>query len=172
MGRIFAIFANMTGSAYIVFTYIFAIAGVAMMFVPRLPAVVAAFLSLLCAYFSGVSLISEPVLVYWSVAALIVLVLRGLGRRDGYGDIRGNAYISAGAVVGAFLGFAVAPTSGAVILGSALAAFIGAVAYMRIPGSPGFPIASGQFVQFLCARGLQAVVTVSVSAVSVSSVLS
>ena len=171
MGRIFAIFANMTGSAYIVFTYIFAIAGVAMMFVPRLPAVVAAFLSLLCAYFSGASYISEPVLVYWSAAALIVLVLRGLGRKDGYGDIRGNAYISAGAVVGAFLGFAVAPTSGAVILGSALAAFIGAVAYMRTPGA-GFPVASGQFVQFLCARGLQAVVTVSVSAVSVSSVLS
>lgn len=162
----------MTGSAYIVFTYIFAAVGVVMMFVPRLPAVVAAFLSLLCAYFAGTSNVSEQVLVYWSVAALIVLVLRGLGRGEGNGDVRGNAYISAGALVGAFLGFAVTPTSGTVILGSALTAFIGSVAYMRMPGSPGFAVASGRFVQFLCARGLQAVVTVSVSAIAVSSVLS
>lgn len=161
----------MTGSAYILFTYIFAVAAVVMMFVPRLPAVVAAFLALLCAYFSGAPYVSDHVLLYWAAAALIVLVLRGLGRGIVNRDLRGNAFVSAGALVGAFLGFAFAPTSGAVILGSSLAAFIGAVAYMRTPGAPGYAIASGQFVQFLCARGFQAVVTVSASAVALVSVL-
>lgn len=159
----------MTAEVYIIFTYIFSLAGLAMLFVPRLPAVAASFLALLCARFAGAVYVSVSVLVYWAVASAIVMLLRNLQRRK-VASGRGNAYVAGGTIAGALVGFALTPSTAAVILGAAAGAFIGAVAYMRTPAGPRYAIGSGSFIQFLCATGLQSVVATAMSAIAAASV--
>lgn len=159
----------MTSDIYIIFTYIFSLAGVAMLFVPRLPAVAASFLALLCARLAGASYVSVSVLVYWAVASAIVMLLRNLQRRKAASG-RGNACVATGTIADALVGFALTPSTAAVIIGSAAGAFIGAMAYMRMPAGPRYAVGSGSFIQFLCATGLQAVVATAMSAIAAASV--
>lgn len=159
----------MTTSVLITLTYILAIAGVAAMFVPRLPSVIASCAALVCAHFADAD-VDAKILIYWSVATAIILGLRILQPLP---PVNGTArwYISLGATAGAFTGYAIAPTASAIIISSAIAAFLGAAIYMRTPKAPAYPVASGPFVQFICALGLPAVVTASMSAIAIASVI-
>lgn len=160
----------MTTPVLITLTYILAIAGLAAMFVPRLPSVIASCAALVCAHFAGAVYVYAKILIYWSVATAIILGLRILQPLP---PVNGTArwYISLGAIAGAFTGYAIAPTASAIIISSAIAAFLGGAFYMRTPKAPAYPVASGPFVQFICALGLPAVVTASMSAIAIASVI-
>lgn len=161
----------MTSTAFIVITFILAALGIVCMFVPRLPAVVASFAALVCAHLAGAVYVDAKILIFWGVAAALVLGLHVLQPKALIETRSGHAYVALGALAGVALGYAVSSTAASIIIGGAVAAFLGAVAYMRTPAAPGFPVNSGRFVEYLCAKGLPAVVCASMSAISIASVL-
>lgn len=140
-------------------------------FVRRVSAALIAYGALICAHCSGAPAVGTRQLVFWGIATAIVLALRYLQGSDAGTRRAARAYTAGGASVGAFLGVIFSPTSGAVILGSAIGAFLGAMAYMRTPGGPRLAPASRPFFDFLCAKGLPAVVGTSIVAITTVAVL-
>lgn len=154
-----------------IITLILALSSLVAMFVPRLPAVIAAYAALVCAHFAGAVFVDAKILIYWGVAMAIVLGLRVLQPKALVLTGRGQAYVSLGTIVGVVLGYVVAPVVASLIIGGVVGAFLGAVAFMRTPAGGSMPVASGEFLQYLCAKGLPAVVTACMAAVAVSSML-
>ncbi len=154
----------------VVTTIILAALGAIGVFIPMVPTVILSYAALLCGHFIGAIYIDTKVLIFWGVASAIVLGLRTLQRRLAL-MTSGNAFVSGGAFVGTVLGYMIAPTASAMILGGIVGSFLGAMAYMRSPGSPRLPIASRGFLDFLCVKGLSATVTLTMSAISLICVL-
>lgn len=134
-------------------------------FIPRFPSSLCAFAALLILYFTGLSPLTSTAIVYWAIATAIVLGLDFLQPRVLTATRRGHAYVAAATLAGTLLGVVASPTTAAAIIGGAAGAFLGAMAYMRTPASPRYPVASSQFVQYLCAKGLPAVVACSMAAI-------
>ncbi len=167
----FGNFANMTLTPLVIIAIILAVAAAVALFVPRFPAVLPAFAALLCARFAGAIYVTTSVLIFWAVAAALVLGLRFLQPAALVKAPHGQGYVAAGAVAGALLGYVFSPSAASMIICSALAAFFGAVAYMRTPRSPRLSPASGAFFSYLGAKALPAVVTAVMAAISVMAVL-
>lgn len=149
---------------------VLALLGIAVLFVPRVPAVLLSYASLVAAHIGGAFYVSSKVLVFWGVATAIVLGIRMI-QHDGEKRYAGLAYVSGGAIVGVILGYLVAAMVAGFIIGGAIGAFFGAIAYMRLYDSPRYPVGSRQFVDFLCARGLPAVIATTMSAISLACIL-
>ncbi len=164
-------FALMTFTALSIITLILSLAAVVATFVPRLPAVAASYAALVCAHLAGAVYVDTTVLVYWGVATAIVLGLRMLQPKALVEAGHGQGYVALATIVGVVLGYLCSPTAAAVILGGAIAAFLGATAYMRTPAGPGFGISSRHFIEYLCAKGLPCVVACSMSTIAVASLL-
>ncbi len=145
--------------------------GVGGTFVPRFPAALCAFASILGMHFAGHPYFESKVLIFWCVATLIVLGLGFLQPKALTGARQGHSYVAGGTVVGVVLGYLVAPVASAIILGGAVGAFLGTFAFMRTPKGPRFAVSSSAFVQYLCAKGLPSVVAVSMAALTIASVL-
>ena len=160
----------MTTTILITLTYILAIAGIIAMFVPRIPSVVASCAALVCAHFAGAVYVDAKILIYWSIATAIILALRILQPTPRIAATS-RWYIALGAIAGAFVGYSIAPTASSIIISSAIAAFLGAVIYMRTPKAQTNPLPSGQFIQFICATGLPAVVSASMSVIAIATVI-
>ena len=146
---------------------VLAAAAVGLSFIPQFPAVVAGWLALLCAHLGGFPFINSKVLIFWGAASIIVILQPKVltSTRSGQG------YVVGGATVGAILGLLAANVTASIIAGSIIGAVLGAVAYMRTPKSPRLKLTSPLFVQYLCAKGLPAVVSCSMAAIVVALVL-
>lgn len=140
-------------------------------FIPRFPSVAAGWLALLCMHFAGQPFCNGKVLLFWGIASAIVLMTGVLQPKALTALRRGHAYVAAGALVGALLGFLVRNITATIILGSVIGAFLGCVAYMRTPRGLKLQVASSEFLQYLCAKGLPAVVSCSMSAIVLAMVL-
>lgn len=160
----------MTTPALITLTYILAIAGIGAMFVPCLPSAIASCAALVCAHIAGAAYVDAKIIIYWSIATVIVLALRILQPAP-KGSATAQWYIALGATAGAFVGYAIAPTAAAIIISSAIATFLGSVIYIRTPKARAYHVAPGNFVQFICATGLPAIVTASMSAIAIATVI-
>lgn len=134
-------------------------------FFPRIPAVIPAWLSLLVMYFAGAPYCGSQVLVFWSVASLLVLMLRILQPKALTLTTNGNSYVVVATIAGTAVGYVCAPAAAAIIIGAAAGAFLGTVAYMSLPKGPHIPVASSEFIQYLCAKGLPAVVCCAMAAI-------
>lgn len=146
--------------------------GVLACFTPRLPSVVPAYSGMLCAYMAGARYIGAGVLVFWAIAAIIVIAIgRFAPVRMPFGRA-GNTYVAVGAIAGTLLGYLTAPTAAAVIMGSAGGAVLGAIAFRSTPAGPKhLALFSPVFINFLCAAGLRAVVTCSICGITVAALL-
>lgn len=140
-------------------------------FVRRVSAALIAYGAMVCAFCGHRAGITIDQLTFWGCATAIVLGLRFLQREDRYSKRAARAYVAGGATVGAFLGVLIAPVSGTVIAGSALGTLLGAIAYMRLPSGLHFAIGSREFVDFICVRGLPAIVGTSILAITTAAVL-
>lgn len=149
----------------IIIAIILAVIAIAGIFIPRFPAVVTGLLGLLCMHFAGAPFCDSKTIIFWSAASTIVLMLGILQPKALTAMRQGHSYIAAGAFIGALLGFIAANVVAAIIFGSALGAFLGAVAYNRTPKGPHIPFSSRQFIQYLCAKGLPAVVSCSMATI-------
>lgn len=150
---------------------VLAAAAVGLSFIPQFPAVVAGWLALLCAHLGGFPFINSKVLIFWGAASIIVIMLGILQPKVLTPTRSGQGYVVGGATVGAILGLLAANVTASIIAGSIIGAVLGAVAYMRTPKSPRLKLTSPLFVQYLCAKGLPAVVSCSMAAIVVALVL-
>lgn len=140
-------------------------------FVPRFPAALAAYAALSLAGFARAPYVTQNVLIFWGVATAIVLAMRIFQPKALTDTPHGHAYVAGATIAGTLVGFAITPSAATLILGAAIGAFLGTLAYMRTPAGPKFAIASSPFVQYLCAKGLPDVITCVMAAIVIASTL-
>ena len=154
-----------------ILSLLFAGAGIVSTFVPRFPAVLASYASLVLMHFAGAPYVSVNLLIFWGVAVLMVLGLKILQPKVFSKMHQGHSYVAGGCLSGTVLGFLAAPTAAAIILGGAIGAFLGALAFMRTPQGPKFSVTSKHFIDYLCAKGLPSVVSCSMAAIVIACIL-
>lgn len=145
---------------WLVFALVLAGISMVMMFVPRVPASVVAYMALWAARLSGYAPFSVGTMLFWGAAVAIVLVNRFLLPTFIRNSTRGLGYIAGGAIVGMALGLTLY-TAATVIGGSVLAAFFGALAYTRTRRGAELDFPTAKFFNYLGAKGIPAVVTAS-----------
>lgn len=158
----------MTTNVLEIFALLLAGVAVGGSFMPRFPAVLPAWLGMLCMRFVATGYVNTKTLIFWGLASLIVLALNILQPKALTAARQGHAYVVGATVVGIVLGYLLAPMAAAITLGGIAGAALGAIAYMRTPDSPKFSIASPEFLQYLCAKGLPAVVACSMAAIIIA----
>lgn len=157
-----------------VISLVLCVAGLLLSLWRKAPAALLSYAGLVTAWFAGAGRgleLSSESLIFWGVATLIVLGLQVLNASEAHYSRASVLYCVCGAIVGGVLGIAIKPTPAAIILGAVAGAFLGAVAFTRTP--QGIILREGRksFVDYLCAIGLPAVVTSSLSCVAAAAVL-
>lgn len=159
-------------TAITIVTVILAILGLAFAYWKTVAGTAISFIALVCANF-----IERPAalshdtfsfngLLFWGIAAVIVLGISFLNSGTKVLTRLSRAYPLSGAIVGAFLGFLVNPITGAVIIGGAIGATLGAFAFTRTPRGRTSAISSQRFLDYLASAGLSSVVIASMSVIA------
>lgn len=161
----------MTFTALSIITIILSLAAVVATFVPRIPSVAAAYAALVCAHLAGAIYVDAKTLIFWGVASAIVLGLRVLQPKALVMTAKGLPYVALATIAGTAIGYMISPTAASVILCASAGAVLGAIAYMRTPAAPCIAITSSRFVEYLCAKGLPCVVTTSMAAIAIASLI-
>lgn len=155
-----------------IFSLVLAGIAVSSCFIPRFPAAIASFIALVLVYFGSAAIpLGSQTLIFWGIATIIVVALNYLQPKALTAARQGHAYVTGGTLIGTLLGYLAGPVTAYFIIGSAIGAFLGAWAYMRTPASPHLPITSRPFTQYLCAKGLPAIVSFSMAAIVIACVL-
>lgn len=104
-------------------------------------------------------------LIFWGIAAGIALAINlTLPRRVALSRT-GVGYIAGGAVLGTVVGYLLGMS--AMVLCDVIGVCLGALAFSRTPAGRTLEFPSSKFIQYLCAKGLPAAVTLAVAAFSV-----
>lgn len=133
-------------------------AAIALIFRPIFPAAIIAYAGLCSFHFAEFD-ITPASLIFWGVASLIVLGIDYLLPKAVTRSTFGRGYVGIASITAMIAGMLI--NSAGIIIGAVAGAFLGAIAYSRTPNGRNLRFPSGRFVNFLCARGLPAVVTVS-----------
>lgn len=144
--------------------WILAATAVVFCFVPRGWAAVAAYLSMVCFHLAGVVDVASSQLWFWGAAALIVLGLSVLLPYPVVTSRKGVPYVVVAAIAGLAVGLLISPNMA--VLGGVAGAFCGALAYSRTPAGRFLDFPSRKFVNYLCAKALPPVITLSILAVT------
>lgn len=148
----------------IVLSMLLLLAGLAGCFMSHRYAVAYAYAGLI-----GVGLTCSDVsygpLLFWGVASAIVIAINFMLPRAVTTSRKGTGYIVGAVVAGTFTGMIVSHAW--MIVGAAVGAVLGGIAYSRTPegGVLGFP--GSRFFNYLCAKGLPAIVTASIAGTTV-----
>lgn len=149
---------------YIVFgSMLMALTAVAV-FIPRFPAVLAGYATMLLCNFGGVAYFSGETLIFWGVATLIVLGITYLLPRQVSASRVGVPFIAGGALVGVVVGM-MANSMAGIIVGGLAGALFGGIAFANTATARqlmSFP--SKKFFNYLAAKGLPAVVALAMAA--------
>lgn len=142
-------------------------------YVPRVPAAIIGYGALVCAHcLRGEDYVSTGMLIFWGIVTLIIIALRWLQPMQLTSMRSGVPYLATGAIAGTLLGIVVSPASAPIIIGASIGVLLAALAYMRTPGGLHYAPASGQFVEYLCAKGFPIVAACATVAISLLVVLS
>ncbi len=133
---------------------------------PYFPSAVTAYAGLWFMKWSHIIHTGDWLMTSWGIAVAIVLIIDILQPRQLSCCTNGMVYIGVGAIVGMMVGMTGFSYLWMVV-GAAVGVIAGGYVYARTPaGKPiGFP--SAQFFQYLCAKGLPAIVTVSIIGIAV-----
>lgn len=133
-------------------------------FVPRLPAVLPAYAAMLLCRFGGICNFGNDTLIFWGVATLIALgITYMIPRNVAYSRV-GVGFIGGGALVGAVLGM-LTNTMAGIIVCTAAGVLMGGIAYTRtMVGRNIMSFPSRRFFNYLGAKGLPAIVALSMAA--------
>lgn len=104
-------------------------------------------------------------LIFWGVAAAIVVAINYMLPAAVATGRMGIGYIAGGALLGTLTGYLLGP--GAIVLCDVVGTFLGALAFSRTPAGRHLDFPSSKFIQYLCAKGLPAAVTLAIIAFSV-----
>lgn len=133
---------------------------------PWFPGAPVAYLGLWLLKWAGFIHPTVSLLTSWGVIAAIVLGLDLLLPRNVTRATNGMTYMGTGGLVGLFVGMTGFSLAWAVV-GAAAGVLLGAFAYTRMPGGEGLGFPSARFFQYLCAKGLPAVVTLGIIGIAV-----
>ncbi len=139
--------------------FLLIIGGLVLTFMSNRYAVVAAYAGMLGIAFT---LPSVPVtaLVFWGIAALIVIALGHMLPKAVVDSRRGVGYIAGAALAGAFVGMVI--SHGWMIIGAVAGAILGGIAYSRTPAGKVMEFPSSKFLNYLCAKGLPAIIIICI----------
>ncbi len=142
-------------------------AAIVLAFMPRSYASAVAWVGLLLYNLAGTPYWTG--LIFWGVAALLVAGIAYL-QGPGYKPNRtANAYITAGALVGAIVGMIISST--AIVLGAVVGAFFGIIAFSRTPRGSVLSITNRSFWTVLLAIGLPAVIAMGITGIAAEMLL-
>ena len=125
---------------------------------PYVPGAVLAYAGLWLLKWSGFIHPSAGLLASWGVIVVVVLVIDFLLPSSISRATNGMGYMGVGGLVGLFVGMTGFSLAWAVA-GAAAGVLLGAFAHTRMPGGKALGFPSSRFFQYLCAKGLPAVVT-------------
>jgi hypothetical protein len=137
---------------------------------PRWVAAVPAFAGLVLMHWSYAIDVKPMTFVFWGIATLITVGLFYLspkGEPDGHRS--SNLYVGLTAMAGGMLGILLAPRI--MVLGVILGAAMGQLAYSRTPAGKWMLFPSTQFWRYFAAKGLPAIVAVSIVCIAVMGVV-
>ena len=135
------------------------IAGIVLTFMSNRWAVAAAYAGFLGIGLSVVHPTATP-LIFWGVSAAIVIALQYLLPVNISSSRRGVGYIAGATLAGTFVGLAISHEW--MIVGAIAGAILGGIAYSRTPAGAVMEFPSSKFLNYLCAKGLPAVVTICI----------
>ncbi len=136
-------------------------AGVVLAFIPKTWSAPVAWLGLCLLWFSGSIAVTWSVLLFWGIASAITLAINFLLPKIVANSNLGVGYIVGASLAGTLVGMLV--SNAGMIVGSALGAFCGALAFSRTPKGGAMKFPSQRFFNYLCAKGLVAVVTTCIA---------
>lgn len=154
----------------IILSSLLLLAAVIWCFIPRGWSAVCAFAGMLLLWLSGTSTLHGSQLWFWGAAAMIVLGLSVLLPTPVVYSRRGVGYLVIGTIAGLFVGVLI--SQAAMVLGGVAGAFCAAMAYSRTPAGKMLHFPSYNFLNFLCAKALPPVITLSIVAVTLLSLFS
>lgn len=133
---------------------------------PFVPGAVLAYSGLWLFSWSGIIHPSTMLLTSWGVATGIVVAIELMLPIAVAKATNGMGYIAVGALAGTIVGM-VGLNYGWMIVGAAAGSLLGCMAYSRTPSGQRLRFPSSQFIQYLCAKGLPTVVTMSMIGISI-----
>lgn len=145
-------------------------AAIAMTFLPSRWSAPVAWAGMVLTILSGHIMLSTSQIVFWGIAAAIVLALNFLLPPDISRSRVGINYIAAGTIIGTLLG--ILASGPAMIVGSLIGAAAGAIAYSRTPRGRNLGFPSRPFFNYLAAKGLPAVITICIIGITLALLVS
>lgn len=139
-------------------------------FIPRWPASVIAYCAMVFVSISGATTIGATTYVFWGIATLITIGINYMLPYEISRTRAGLPYIAGGALTGTAVGMATNTTAG-VISGTALGVFFGALAYANTSAGRAMAFPSSKFFNYLAAKGLPIIVTLSMVGIVLSVIL-
>lgn len=137
-----------------------------LLFKPWIVAAVPAYVGLWLLHLSTKTTFHMWVFIFYGVATAIVVGLRYLSPKgEPDGRLSGNLYIGLGALMGCLLGMAIEARF--MLLGTIIGAIMGQVAFSITPHGKWLRLSRSNFIQYLCAKGLPAVVAVAMIGVGI-----
>jgi len=130
-----------------------------LLFKPVVPAPFVAYMGLWLVNLSHRVWIDPNQLIFWGIA-VVLLMLINFAKPDVKEASLPSAYTAVGAIAGALLGVLALPDYAGMIIGSALGATLGTLAFSQTPkGRVAIKFPTSKFFHYLCVVGLPAVVT-------------
>lgn len=140
-------------------------------FVPRLPAALVAYMSMIACGMSNAAIFTTQSYVFWGIATALSLAITYMLPVEVAKSRLGVAYIGGGAIVGMVLGMLLNTMSG-IILGAALGSLCAAIAFARTPAGHAMQFPSSKFFNYFAAKALPVIVTMSMIGASLIQIIS
>lgn len=116
-----------------------------------------AFFGLVAFGFSGIAPMGTDLFVFWGIASLIAMGVNFMLPREVACSRVGVGYVATATIVGLVVGLLM--SEAAMIIGALLGAVAGGIAFSRTPRGRAVDFPSSRFVNYICAKGLPAVIT-------------
>lgn len=141
----------------LILTVILLLAGLGLVFISNRYGIIAVYAGLCCAALKAAVPVTNT-LIFWGIATVIVLALSFMLPRSISGSRRGLGYIAGAALAGAMVGLVISHAW--MIIGGVAGAVLGSIAYSKTPAGKALGFPSSKFLNYLCAKGLPAVIAV------------
>ncbi len=114
--------------------------------------------------------LSWPTYIFWGIAVLIVVSLGFILPRQIVSSRLGMPYICGASLAGMLVGMALS-SHAAMVAGAFVGAVLGGVAYAKTPAGNVLEFPTSKFLNYLCAKGLPVVVTMSIIGTAASMII-
>ena len=145
---------------------LFIIAAMVLVIKPWIVAAIPAYAGLWLLHLSKYTMFTKWTFIFYGVATAMVLGLKYISPRgEPDGRTTGNLYLGLGALMGCLLGMLI--DARFMLLGTVLGAIMGQLAFSRTPHGKWLMLSKSNFIQYLCARGLPAIIAVAMIGVAI-----